>query len=204
MRFSARVLDAQRREPERKRAIAIIKTLADKKLASTEDLFFLARLEEVDGNWPKALDVYHELDVRTKNARICDGLSRRPAFLTDFIKGLLRHHKPGDEQDLIESSLTSLVVSLTQLRRYSQSRRLSREQTTRQGRAIDRVHVPSSQPDAGGHKGPGDTCRENRSIRHRRAVISPVLRSAEHSRPHVDTRPVSQSPRSPQRSASTC
>ena len=43
LRVLALVLAAHRSEPERKRAIAIIATLEDKKLASAEDLFFLAQ-----------------------------------------------------------------------------------------------------------------------------------------------------------------
>ncbi len=99
----ARVLDKQRSEPQRKRAIEIIENLASKNLANTEDLFFLASLEEAGGDWPKALKIYRELDVRTKNARDIDTLNRRPSFLTEFVKRLLRHYKPGDEQDLIDA-----------------------------------------------------------------------------------------------------
>ena len=40
-------------------------------------------------------------------------LNRRPLYLAQFTRSLLQHHKPGDEQDLIEAQ--ELVDEIKQL-----------------------------------------------------------------------------------------
>jgi cellulose synthase operon protein C len=103
LRTLARVLEAQRTAGDRKRAIDILESLVGKNLANTADRLLLAQLQEASGNWPKALDVYRELNSITKVPRDLDSLNRRPLFLAQFARSLLRNHKAGDEQDLNEA-----------------------------------------------------------------------------------------------------
>ena len=103
LRALAQVLEAQRAPEHRKRAIEIMELLVEKNLANTDDRFFLTRLEEASGQWPKALRIYHDLNVRTKNPRDLESLNRRSVFLTEFTRALLRNYKPGQDQDLSEA-----------------------------------------------------------------------------------------------------
>ena len=113
LRVLARVLDAQKTVEHRKRAIEILESLIGKNLANADDRFLLARLYEVSGDWPKAREAYRELNLRTKNARDLETLNRRPLYLAQFVSSLLRNHKAGDDQDLIEAQ--DLVDELKQL-----------------------------------------------------------------------------------------
>jgi tetratricopeptide (TPR) repeat protein len=103
LRALAFVLNAQRNVADRKRAIEIVESLVIKNLASPDDRFFLARLHETSGNWPKALDIYRDLILRTKNPRDLESLNRRSLYLTQFAQSLLRNHKESNEQELTEA-----------------------------------------------------------------------------------------------------
>jgi cellulose synthase operon protein C len=101
LRALARVLEAQKTAEHRKRAIDVARLLVDKNLATTDDRFFLARLEEFNGNWPKALEVYRDLYKRTQNPpQDVEAQKRRAVFLLQFAHSLLSHHKAGNEQNL--------------------------------------------------------------------------------------------------------
>jgi tetratricopeptide (TPR) repeat protein len=113
LRVLARVLDAQQTVLQRKRAIEILESLADKHLAKPEDRFLLAQLYEQSGEWPKAREKYRDLNVRTKILPDMDTLSRRPYYLARFADSLLRHHQSGDEQNLAE--VQELVDEIKQL-----------------------------------------------------------------------------------------
>ena len=63
LRVLAQVLDMQKTLVHRKRAIEILETLANKNLATSEDRFFIARLYETIGDWPKAREKYRELNL---------------------------------------------------------------------------------------------------------------------------------------------
>jgi tetratricopeptide (TPR) repeat protein len=114
LRALARVLDAQRNLNDRKRAIEITESLITKNLASPDDRFFLARLEESSGNWPRALEIYRDLNIRTKNSRDLESLNRRSIYLGQFGRSLLRNHKSDDEQDLIEAQELVDEIALRQ------------------------------------------------------------------------------------------
>jgi len=103
LRILTRVLDLQRTPQHRKRAIEILESLTDKKLANTEDQFLLARLYEKSDDWPKAREKYRVLNLRTKNPRDQETLNRRPIYLAQYANSLLEHHQPGDEQQLAEA-----------------------------------------------------------------------------------------------------
>jgi cellulose synthase operon protein C len=103
LRTLARVLEAQRTVSDRKRAIEILESLVAKNLANTADRLVLARLQEASGDWPKALAIYHELDGITRNPRDLETRSRRPLFLSQFARSLLRNHTAGNEQELNEA-----------------------------------------------------------------------------------------------------
>ena len=67
----------------------VLESLVAKNLANAEDRFLLARLYEVNGDWPKAREAYRDLNLRTKNlsgpgipqppSRIPDPVRARPA-----------------------------------------------------------------------------------------------------------------------------
>ena len=97
------VLDMQKTLVHRKRAIEILKSLADKSVTIAEDRFILARLYEAIGDWPSAREKYRELDRRTANDRAPETLNRRPFYLAEFADGLLRHRKSDDKEDLDEA-----------------------------------------------------------------------------------------------------
>jgi cellulose synthase operon protein C len=103
LRTLARVLEAQRTVPDRQRAIDLLEMLVAKNLANLADRLFLANLLDANGDWPKALAVYRELNGLTKNARDLETLSRRPAYLSQFAKSLLRNHKAGNQEELTEA-----------------------------------------------------------------------------------------------------
>jgi cellulose synthase operon protein C len=103
LRVLARVLAAQSTIQHRERAIKILDSSVDKNLANAEDRFLLAQLEEINGDWPQALKVYRDLNLRTKNPRDLEALSRHLGYLAQFARSLLRNHKAGDDQDLIET-----------------------------------------------------------------------------------------------------
>ena len=113
LRYLARVLDLQRTDVHRKRAIEILETLADKNLATSEDRFTVARLYETIGEWQKARGKYRELNLRTKNLRDMETFNRRPLYIAQFAHNLLRHCKPGDKQDLADAQ--ELIDELKQL-----------------------------------------------------------------------------------------
>jgi tetratricopeptide (TPR) repeat protein len=103
LRTQARVLEAQKTVADRKRAIEILQSLVEKKLANAEDQFLLARLLETSGNWPTAHEAYRELIAKTKTPRDLETPKRRPYYLAKFATDLLRNRKAGDEQDLTEA-----------------------------------------------------------------------------------------------------
>ena len=109
----AKVLAAQNTSQHREQAIKVLDSLVGKNLANAEDRFLLARLEEISGNWPQALKVYRDLNLRTKNPRDLEALNHRLVYLTQFVVSLLRNHKASDDQDLTEAQ--SLVNELKQL-----------------------------------------------------------------------------------------
>ena len=110
LRTLARILEMRKSPVDRKRAIAILEALVDKNRATSEDRFALARLYEINDDWPSALQKYRQLNLSTKNLQDRD---RRPFYLAQFTSSVLRHHKPGEEQDLNEAQL--LVDDLRQL-----------------------------------------------------------------------------------------
>jgi cellulose synthase operon protein C len=114
LRVLARVLEAQKTVLQRKRAIEILESLADKNLAKPEDRLLLAELWELSGDWPKAREKYRELNAKTKILPDLEILSRRPDYLGRFIDRLLQNHKSGDEQNLIEAQ--ELVDEIRQLK----------------------------------------------------------------------------------------
>ena len=78
-----------------------------------DDRFLLAHLYEISGDRPKALKVYRDLNLKTKNPRDLETLNRRPAILAQFVNGVLRYHNANDDQDLIDAQV--LVDELKQL-----------------------------------------------------------------------------------------
>ena len=102
-RVLARVLDAQKTPEHRKQAIKILRKLLDQSEAGPEDRYLLARLLDIDGDWPGAQEQYRELVLRTETARDVETLTRRPLYLAQFANGLIRHRRSGDESDLVEA-----------------------------------------------------------------------------------------------------
>ena len=113
LRVLVKVLEVKGTPEHRKRAIAILDNLVNQPLASPEDLFLLAQLEETAGDWIKAREQYRELIVRTDNTRDMETLRRRPAYLAQFAESLLRHHQPGEESNLTE--VQDLIEKLKRL-----------------------------------------------------------------------------------------
>jgi len=103
LRVLVQVLDMQKTDVHRKRAAEILENLTVTNLATPEDRFFLARLYEVLGDWPKARQKYQELTRRTRNLKNMETLSRRSVYLAQFTRSLLQHSKPDDEQSLNEA-----------------------------------------------------------------------------------------------------
>jgi tetratricopeptide (TPR) repeat protein len=103
LRVLARVLEAQKTVGDRKRAIGILQSLVDKKLANVEDHFLLARLYEISGDWLKARERYRALDAGAKTSRDLETLNRRPLYLAKFATDLLRHRQAGGEQEVNEA-----------------------------------------------------------------------------------------------------
>ena len=112
LRALARVLDAQRSGDQRKRAIDVLQLLVTKNLATAEDRFFMARVAEISGDWPRALAVYRDLNLRTKNPRDPESLNAPFHVSSPVCRGLLRNHKAGNEQELLDAQ--DLVDELTQ------------------------------------------------------------------------------------------
>ncbi len=113
LRVLARVLEAQKTIEQRHRAIEILESLTSENFASAEDRFLLARLQEINGDWPQARATYRDLNLRTKNARDMETLSHRPQYLSQFATSLLRNHKKSDQQELVEAQ--DLVDELKRL-----------------------------------------------------------------------------------------
>ena len=113
LRVLARVLEAQKTIEQRHRAIEILESLTSKNFANAEDRFLLARLQEINGDWPQARATYRDLNLRTKNARDMETLNHRPQYLSQFATSLLRNHKKSDQQELVEAQ--DLVDELKQL-----------------------------------------------------------------------------------------
>ena len=102
LRIVARVLAQQKDIRQRKRAIAILATLANRNGNTPDDWLRLAGLHDAVGDWPKAREAYRELSLRTSNIR--DAVSnRRPLYLTFFVEALLRNRQPGDAKALAEA-----------------------------------------------------------------------------------------------------
>jgi tetratricopeptide (TPR) repeat protein len=113
LRVLAWVLNAQGTPEDRMRAIEVLESLISKNLASSEDHFLLAQLEEVSGDWPKAREQYRELILRTDNLRDMETLNRRPVYLFRFATSLFRNRRTGEEQDLKE--IREVVEKLKQV-----------------------------------------------------------------------------------------
>ena len=113
LRVLAQVLEAQKTDLQRKRAIDILESLADKNLASPDDRFRLAQLCERSGDWPRAREKYRELNSRTKILPEMETLNHRSYYVAALVDGLLRHHQSGDEQNLAEAK--KLVDEIKQL-----------------------------------------------------------------------------------------
>jgi cellulose synthase operon protein C len=112
-RVLALVLDAQGTLQHRKRAIEALESLVARSLANAEDRFLIARLYEMNGDWPKARERYRDLILRTTKLKDLESLIRRPLYLAQFVIDLLQNHKAGDDQDLTEAQL--VVDELKQL-----------------------------------------------------------------------------------------
>jgi cellulose synthase operon protein C len=113
LRSLARILELRKSPVDCKRAIAILEALVAKNRATSEDRFALAHLYEINDDWPSALQKYRELSLSTKNLQDRETVNRRPFYLAQFTSSVLRHHKPGEKQDLNEAQL--LVDDLRQL-----------------------------------------------------------------------------------------
>jgi tetratricopeptide (TPR) repeat protein len=113
LRALARVLKAQRTPEQRARAIEILESLTTKNPTNSEDQFLLAQLYELSNDWPKARATYEELSLQLKNARDLETLSRRPFYLGAFAEGLLKHHRPGEKQELTKAQ--ALIDEIKQL-----------------------------------------------------------------------------------------
>jgi len=113
LRILARVLERQKTPQHRKRAIEILKSLADQKVANSDDQFLLAELYDVSGDWPEARKRYRELNLGTKNPRDMVARNRRLIYLAQYANSLLQHLRPGEEQELTEAQ--ELVNELKQL-----------------------------------------------------------------------------------------
>jgi tetratricopeptide (TPR) repeat protein len=113
LRVLTRVLELQKTREHRKRAIEILESLTEKKPASYEDQFRLARLYEMSHDWPKARATYDELSLQLKNTRDLENLSRRAFYLRAFAEGLLQQHRPGETQELIKAQ--QLIDEIQQL-----------------------------------------------------------------------------------------
>ena len=113
LRVLARVLDAQKTSEHRKRAIEIMNSLVGKNPNNLDDRLLLAQLNELVGDWPKAGEQYDELIKRTENREDPETLTRRSVYLDQFIKGLIRHRQPGENQELAKAQ--ELVDKLKRL-----------------------------------------------------------------------------------------
>jgi len=102
LRILTRVLEAQGTPEHRARAVKLLQSLVTQNIATAEDRFRLARLMDTGGDWPGARELYRELIARTDNVRDLETLNRRPIYLSHFANALLRHHQPGDDQNLAE------------------------------------------------------------------------------------------------------
>jgi tetratricopeptide (TPR) repeat protein len=113
LRILARVLDLQKTPEHRKQAIEILESLTEKKPANSEDQLLLARLYEINRDWPKARAKYQELYSQTKSPRDLQTLDRRPVYLAAFAQSLIRHLRPGEKQELTQAQ--ELVDEIKQL-----------------------------------------------------------------------------------------
>ena len=109
-----RVLEAQKTVAHCTRAVDILESLVANNLANGEDRLMLARLEEMRGHWPKALDIFRDPKVSRLNIQDRESVTLRPYYLAQFAMGLLRNRKPGNDEDLAEAQ--KLVDELKQLR----------------------------------------------------------------------------------------
>jgi tetratricopeptide (TPR) repeat protein len=103
LRVLARVHEAQQTPDHQRRAIAILESLVGRNIANPGDRLLLARLQEAAGDWPKAREQFRELILRTENPRDGETLNRRPFYLTVFAEALIKHRRPGEDQDLDEA-----------------------------------------------------------------------------------------------------
>ncbi len=183
LRTLARVLEAQRTVRDQKRAIEILESLAAKNLANTTDRLLLARLQEASGNWPKALVVYREMNGINRNPRDLETLSRRPIYLSQFARSLLRNHNTANEQELNEAQ--DLVDELVKYQPNALDTLVLQVDLYRARNQLDKARRIDSDlcasPESGSWRAEnaGKPGRDTESCRGRRALVSTVCRTSE-------------------------
>lgn len=102
LRVMAAIHESQGTPEGRRQAIQDLESLIGRGPATPEDRRRLALLLEAVGEWPRAREQFRQL-VQQTEGRDAETLARRPLYLAQFVEGLLRHHKPGDDSDLAEA-----------------------------------------------------------------------------------------------------
>lgn len=94
LRASAKTLALQPSRTRRREAIAILEGLVARHAANEQDLFLLAQLYELDGDWTKA------------QRQMVEGVQAHPrnlTYLADYIRALLRHKRVEDAQVYLDT-----------------------------------------------------------------------------------------------------
>ena len=94
LRTKAKILAMQPSLARRKEAVKILEGLVDRGQALNDDVFLLAQLHDVDGDWSKAQQRYRDLlSSQDKNL----------VYRTFYLRALIRHEKLDEAQTALES-----------------------------------------------------------------------------------------------------
>ncbi len=110
LRVLALIHEAQGTVEGRRQAIADFQVLIDRKSATPADRLRLALLLAAVGEWDRAREQFQDLIRLADDASDAETIARRPLYLALFIDALLRHHRAGDDSDLVMAR--SLVEKL--------------------------------------------------------------------------------------------
>ena len=183
-RVLARLLFRQTTPVHRKRAIEILESLAGENLANSNDRFDLARLYDVTGDWPKARLEYHELDLKTRNSKDTETLTRRPVYLRQYAASLLHHRNHDDKDDLKAAQALADDIKMLEPKALAtvmlQVQHRTGPRANRPGRATDpSVHCPSGDNSTGSGN-PGGTSRKDTAIGPGRTTLPSAGSPARH------------------------
>lgn len=92
LRIRAKIKALLPNSTQRREAIAILEDLFDRQVGIPEDRFLLGQLYEAEGDWPKARDHMTKL-IDTQAAS-----PNYPAYLTSYIRALLRQNRANEAQ----------------------------------------------------------------------------------------------------------